>query len=376
MKARSYKLRELKVAIVHDVLLEYGGSERVVEELLGIFPNADFYTLYFNKSNGAIFEAFNKVKPKTSFFQNIPFLHKLGKYFSIMKIFSWLYFYQLDLSSYELVISSSHSYNSKIVRTPKGSIHICYLHTPPKYLYKEESELAWVKKFPFNGFFYPLFVILRFIDKKAGKHPDIIVVNSEEVKRRVEKYYERKSFVIYPPVSIPKRLERKGHGYYLVVSRLVRQKGLELAVKTCTKHNLTLVVVGEGHMRPLLEKIAGPTVSFLGWVPDEDLSKVYRAAKALIYCAIDEDFGIVPVQAMGYGVPVIAYKSGGVKETVINRKTGIFFKQYSQKSLYEAIKNFEVAKFNPTIIGQQAEKFSDRRFKEAFKRIVKSYLRQ
>ena len=371
-------LGQLKVAIIHDELLEYGGSERVLEELLNIFPSADFYTLYFNKRNPTIYSTFNKANPKTSFLQHIPGLYKLRQYFSVVKLVSWLYFYLLNLSKYDLVITSSHSFNSKIVRKAHDAYHLCYLYSPPKYLYKEINEIAWIKRFPFNFLFFPLFAILRFTDKKASQHPDVIVAISQEVKKRVASYYGRDAIVINPPVRLPKKIKRekeKGN-YYLFLSRLVRQKGIELAVTVCTKHKLPLVVVGEGHMLPHLKKIVGPTVSFLGWVPDDKFSSLFRGAKALIYTALDEDFGIVPVEAMSYGVPVIAYKSGGVKESVIDGKTGVLFSDYSERGLYKAIKRLEKLFIDPSMCSRQANKFSKERFRKGILQLVESGLHE
>jgi len=371
-------LGQLKVAIIHDELLEYGGSERVLEELLNIFPSADFYTLYFNKRDPTVYSTFNKAHPKTSFLQHIPGLYKLRQYFSVVKLVSWLYFYLLNLSKYDLVITSSHSFNSKIVRKARDAYHLCYLYSPPKYLYKETNEIAWIKRFPFNFLFFPLFALLRFTDKKASGHPDVIVAISQEVKKRVASYYGRDAIVINPPVRLPKKIKRrKGKGnYYLFLSRLVRQKGIELAVIAATKYRLPLVVVGDGHLNDRLEKMAGQTVTFLGRVEDSEMPRVYSKAKALIYCAIDEDFGLVPVEAMAYGVPVVAYKSGGVKETVIDGKTGVLFSDYSEKGLYKAIKRLEKLFIDPGRCSRQANKFSKEKFRKGILQLVESGLHE
>jgi len=375
----SLKFRKgLKVAIVHDVLLEYGGSERVVEELLRIFPGADFYTFYFNKSNRAIFAGFKNAKPKTSFFQNASFLYKLGRYFSITKAVSWLYFYLLDLSSYDLIISSSHSYNSKMVRKSKGQLHICYLYTPPKYLYGEMNELFFIKKFPLSLLLFPLFSFLRFIDKKAAFHPDKIIAISLEIKRRVARYYGREAFLVYPPVNLPKSLvvKTKKKSYFVAHSRLVRQKGIELIISTFSRFRIPLVVIGEGYLLNFLKSLAGPTVKFVGRVPDEKLPEIYSRARGLVYGSLDEDFGIVPVEAMAYGVPVVAYKSGGVKESVIDGKTGVLFSDYSEMGLYKAIKRLEKLFIDPGMCSRQANKFSKERFRKGILQLVESGLHE
>jgi len=360
------KNRRLRVAIVHDVLIEYGGAERVLEEFLSIFPKADLYTLYFNKKDPVIYKTFNRFQPQTSFLQSIPGLPRLRQYFSVTKLVSWLYFYLLNLSSYDLIISSSHSFNSKIIRKGRGAYHLCYLYSPPRYLYKEINEIAWIKKFPFNFFLFPLFAFLRFTDKRAAKHPDVIVAISQEVKKRVARYYGREAIVINPPVRLPKKIKTKREkgNYYLFLSRLVRQKGLELAIKTCTKYKLPLLVGGEGYLRKRFENMAGPSVTFLGRLNNREVPKVYIGARALIYCAVDEDFGLVPIEAMAHGVPVIAFKSGGVKETVVDGKTGIFFENYTPASLFKAIKKFERLSLGPKVCRAQAKKFSQEKFRQ------------
>lgn len=368
--------KKVKVAIVHDVLLGYGGSERVLEELLILFPQADLYTLYFNQKNKVINAAFTRRKPKTSILQSFTFINKLGRYFSVTKLYSWLYFYKLDLSKYDLVISSSHSFNSKIVRKPKNGFHLCYLHTPPKYLYKEVSEIGWLKKFPFKHFISPIIELLRRIDKKAAENPDLILVNSREVKKRVAEYYHRQATVVYPPVNVPKKIKkpRVDGKYYLFLSRLVSQKGPELAVATCSKYDLPLVVVGEGHLRKELEKIAGSTIQYLGWVEDSKLLDIFSNTKALIFSAQDEDFGIVLVEAMACGAPVVAYKSGGVKETVIDGRTGVFFEKYDARSLYSAINQLEKLDINPDLCHAHASKFSKEKFHRQIIKIVSKHL--
>jgi len=374
MPYRKKIFQNLKVAIVHDILFEYGGAERVLEELLAIFPKAALYTWFYNRQNPKIKSSFDKYQPRSSFFSPIPFLHLLGIYISVTKLFSWIYFWSLNLRGIDLVISSSHSYNSKIVRFKKPAIHISYIHTPPRYLYGLKNEIKFIKQFPFNVFFKPFFWFLRKLDLFGSLSPDLIVCNSKEVRGRIKNIYGRDSIVIYPPVKIPKKpLTQYPKKYYLFLSRLTHQKGAMLAVKTCTKYNLPLLVVGEGYLKPRLEKNAGNSVKFLGWVPDEKIDQIYAHSKALIYCAQDEDFGLVPVEAMAKGVPVIAYRSGGVKETVVKGSTGVLFDSNTEIGLYKAIKKFEANKINPQTCIIQASKFSGQKFKNMFREKIKFY---
>jgi len=375
------KFNKLKVVIVHDVLFEYGGAEKVLECMFEVFPHADLYTLYFNKKNQQISEKFADKKPRSSFLQYFLWLNYLGRFFSITKFISWLYFYQLDLKDYDLVISSSHSFNSKIVRKNKKALHLCYLHAPPKYLFNEFNELNFIKKFPFNILFFLFLAIMRWIDIKAATHPDLMLVNSKTVQKRAKKYYQRNSLVLHPPVinlnqdfkknySLNQNSKKNKKKYFVAHSRLVKQKGIELIIKTCNKYKLPLVVIGTGYYKSKLEQLAGSTIIFKGWVSDAQLIKIYSNAKALLYAAINEDFGIVPIEAMNFGVPVIAYASGGVKETVINSKTGVFFKDYSVQSLWQAIAKLEKISIQKKDCLKQAQKFNTNIFKKKLKKII------
>jgi glycosyltransferase involved in cell wall biosynthesis len=353
----------IRIAIIHDILLDYGGAERVLEELISIFPQADLYTFFLNENNRVINKNFNTDNVRSSLLTNFSVLGKLGKYLSIFKPLALLYFYFLDLSKYDFVITSSGSYNAKFVRF-KGK-HLCYLHTPPKYLYEETNQLDWIRREPFKTLLLPLIMLLRFIDKKSGDFPDVLVCNSREVQKRVDKYYKRKSQIIYPPVNVRNRVTKNQSGeYYVFHSRLVKNKGLELVINTANKYNLPLIVIGEGHLFESMKKVAGKTIKFLGFVNDNKLASIYSHAKALIYASIDEDFGIVPVEAMGYGIPVVAYESGGVEETVINKKTGIFFNKYTKEALYEALQKSDKYKINCKDCYLQAKNFSAATFRK------------
>jgi len=213
---------------------------------------------------------------------------------------------------------------------------------------------------------------LQLLDAKAALHPDTIIVPSKDVQSRVRRYYHRESIVIYPPVHIPPppKNNHKQHSYYLVVSRLVHQKGIELTVETCTTYALPLKIVGEGYLRKTIQKTAGETISFLGFISEQKLSRIFAGAKALIFCSKNEDFGIVPVEAMAHGIPVIAYAHGATQETVIDGKTSIFFHHYTPEGLFEAIKKLETLSISARDCYTQARRFSEDRFKKAIKKII------
>lgn len=358
-----------KIAIVHDWFDIYGGSENVVYTLLEIFPESDLYSLLItSKAQKYIQSKFPNVKIHTSFFQNLRFLLKFGFNLSIIKIISWIYWEKLDMSKYDLIISSSHSFGSKAVgkKRKKESLHISYIHTPPKYLYQETSENNWFKK-------TFLVKLLKKIDLLGSARPDILIANSKNVQNRIKKYYKRDSIVVYPPVEIKiNKFPKKN--YYLWFSRMTPQKGIELAVKTAVKNNIKLVVAGGGLLERKMKKISNGKIKFKGVVNEKEKNKLLSEAKALIFTAIDEDFGIVPIEAMRQGTPVIAFNSGGIKETVINNKTGILFDKYNQESLYKAVKKMEYIKLNRQKIKKWSQKFSKKEFTKQIKKIISQNL--
>lgn len=365
LKLKQYK----KVAIVHDILYEFGGAEVVLDQLLQLFPEADVYTFFFNKNNKTIKKKF-KMRIRSSFFSRISLLHILGKYISVLKLVSWIYFLSLDLDKYNFVISSSHSFNSKIVRTKPKIKHVSYIHTPPKYLYGFTNELSFLQHPVIQALFFSVFWLMKKIDFFAAQQPDLLISNSKEVSQRIRQIYKRQSTIIYPPVAFPKKAERSDQLFYIAHSRLVRQKGIELIVRTCTRFNIPLVVIGTGYQEQFLHTIAGKTVFFTGFITREQITALYKHAKALLYAARDEDFGIVPVESQGHGVPVIAYKSGGVRETVRNTITGVFFNEYSIISLKKAIDTFEQLNINPENCRKNAKKFTIDSFRKNFSKLI------
>jgi len=351
----------MKVAIIHDVFIEFGGAERVLLALLKIYPDADVYTPLLSEKWLPLLKTKTRGRIISSDFNTIPFVHSAS---ILLKPLLYLYWEQLDLSKYDLVISSSHSFSSKSVITGPKTLHVSYIHTPPRYLYTEYNETRVLKHPVLKILLSPLMSWLRIRDFVGAQRPDVLIANSKTVQARIKKYYRRDSVVIYPPVHIPKKIKTGKKEYYLCVSRLSKQKGIDLAVKTCTRHHLPLWVIGTGSQEEYLKSIAGPTVHFKGWIPDDKMSDVYAHTKALLYCSIDEDFGMVPVEAMAHGVPVIGYKSGATDETVIDNTTGILFNTYSVRSLANAISRFEKSKIIPSACIKRARLFSESKFSQ------------
>ncbi|MBD3250668.1 MAG: glycosyltransferase [Candidatus Pacebacteria bacterium] len=365
----------LKTALVHDFLCEYGGGERVLEALHQIFPEAPVYVAFYDqKALGKHWQRFKSWDLRQTWFSKIPG-HK--KFFSPLRFLAPKAFSDLDLSEYDLVISSSNAFMAKGVRARPGS-HWCYCHTPPRSLYGYSTMSDWKKSKLVEFFGNLINHYMRVVDFKAAQKVDFFLANSKETQKRIKKFYRRESQVVYPPVQVEAAAkycqpqdERK---FFLYVNRLGLQKHPELAVQACTQLKLPLKVVGTGPLLPQLKEMAGSTVEFLGAVKDEQLWRLYGAARALIYPVEDEDFGMVPVEAMAGGTPVIAHHSGGPKETIISGKTGWFvfdFKLESWvKTLNQVASQSDWLKFDSTQISQSARQYSQQKFTAQIKELM------
>lgn len=398
----------MKVAIVHDYIKEYGGAERVLETLLEIYPDADIYTsLYAPEYLGPHRARFGKYKIKTTFLDKIPFRHKL---ISPLRLLSPMAFSAFDLSNYDVVIvSQTGAYFPNMVgerikkqelRIKDGQkqkakstqpILICYTHTPPRYLYGYATARDWKKNKFFAFFAHIANYFLRIVDYNSSKNVDYFIANSEEVAGRIKKFYRRDAKVIYPPVDV-QGLGTRGQGlvnkkntnlynlkpriYYLTGARLARAKGIDVIIKSFNKNGLPLKIFGKGFagFEDELKSLAKENIEFVGEVSDEEKLDLMRDAKAFIFASYDEDFGITPVEAMSCGTPVIAYKSGGVKETVVDEKTGLFFDENMPDALNVAISKFEKSKIKSEDCAKQAEKFSTNKFKKRVEDFVNEKL--
>ncbi|HYD35012.1 MAG TPA: glycosyltransferase [Vitreimonas sp.] len=360
-------MKKLKVALAHDYLIDYGGAERVLEALHEVFPEAPVYIAFKNEDSlGIHWRRFKDWDLRESWITRLPFYKRL---FSPLRIWAHRYFASFDLSEYDVVISSSNAYMAKAVEVPNG-VHICYCHTPPRSLYGYSTMSNWRSNPVFRVVGSLINHYVRVIDVKVAQQVDYFIANSEEIAQRIQKFYRRDSEIIYPPVNIsaqPPSKKQEGE-YYLYVNRLALAKHPELAVQAATELQLPLKVVGTGVMLDKLRELAGPTVEFLGAVDDEKLHELYAGAKALLYPVEDEDFGIVPVEAMGHGVPVIAHRSGGPRETIQDGVSGVFFDELSVEGLKAAIKVADKKKFDAVKIYQLSKRFSKAEFQ---KKIVK-----
>jgi glycosyltransferase involved in cell wall biosynthesis len=361
---------EPKVAIVHDWLVSPGGAEKVVYQLHQMWPEAPIYTAAFDPEK---FPEYSGTNVRPTWLDLIPLAKKKHQLFSIPRA---LAFMMLDLSDYDIVISSC-SAESKYVRTGPHTLHLCYCHTPIRYYW---SDYDWYLQHPpfgaLNGVakaVLPKIIgALRKLDYSRAQKVDIFLANSRFVQDRIQTYYNRPSQVIYPPVAVSRFPVSEQRGdYYLIVGRQVAYKRLDLAVDAFNELGLPLKVAGEGEEIKVQKPRAKANIEFLGRVGDDQLPGLYGGAKGFVFPAV-EDFGIVPVEAMANGTPVIAYAEGGVLESVVEGTTGTFFHEKSAASLIEAIKRFESMTFDPHAIRAQAEKFSE----EAFDNAIRGYVAQ
>lgn len=356
-----------KVALVHDYLNEFGGAERVLLALAEMYPEAPIYTAFYKPGSQA-YERFADRKIVASFAQKIPGF--AGKLHSPLRFLAPLIWESFDFDKYDVVISSASWYITKGIITRPETLHICYCHTPPRYLYGFDTSINW-RKYPMVRWYAGLVNPgLREYDYLAAQRVDEFVANSKNVQARISKFYGREAKVVYPPVEVKRQATsdrpQANKEYYLIISRLVGGKGLELAVEAANRLKVPLKVVGAGagwsRAEQQLKERAGETVEFLGHVPDEELADLYSGAKAFLALARDEDFGITPVEAMMCGTPVIAYRGGGYVETVVEGKTGVFFEEYSVEGLIEGMDRLQATSYKQQAIKNHAEKFGKERF--------------
>jgi glycosyltransferase involved in cell wall biosynthesis len=364
-------LSNLRVAIVHYWLVAQRGGERVIEALAEIFPQADIYTLILDRNSLPPSLQSRKIIP--SFLQRIP--GSIRHYQKLLPLFP-LALEQFRLDDYDLVISSE-SGPAKGVLTSQHTCHICYCHSPMRYLwdmyhsYREQNGMSALSRAIFSVSAH----YVRLWDLAAADRVDYFVANSRNVAARIRKHYRREAAVIHPPVNVRSAyISQKTEDYYLVVSQLVGYKRVDLAIAACNRLGRKLKIIGNGDEYSRLRRLAGPSVGFLGSLPDKALGEHYAHCRALLFPG-EEDFGIVPVEAQAYGRPVIAYGRGGALETVKGffaenpaapeESTGIFFAQQTIESLVNAICLFEgvESRFSPTFIRDQVQRFDASRFK-------------
>lgn len=361
------KLGNMKIAIVHDQLNQFGGAEKVVLAISEIYPNAPIFTSVFN---GRAKTYFKRKYIITSFLQKLPKFFRFQWFLPLLPIS----FERFDLKGYDVVITSSASF-AKGVLTDINSVHICYCHTPTRFLWTESQEYIDSIDIP-NVIKRILPIIISYLrqwDFLAAQRVDKFIANSKFVAERIRKFYKRDAKVIYPPVEIEKFKISEDKGYYLIISRLRPYKKIDIAIEACNELKLPLKIIGEGTEYKKLKKIAGPTIEFLGFVSEKLKIELLSNCKALIYPQ-EEDFGISAVEALASGKPVIAYKGGGVLEIIKDKVSGIFFEEQTWESLADALVNFNSNEFDSYKLRELSKKFSKEVFKkEIFEFIKKTY---
>lgn len=359
----------MKVALVHDWLTNLGGAERVVDALHTTYPDAPIFTSVYDSEGITLFK---DAKVITSYLQRWPLAKKKHQLYPTLRRYS---FESFDFSSYDVVISSS-SAEAKGIVTPTETTHICYMHTPTRYYWSGYEDYL---KDPGFGILNPIVRLalsrminkLRYYDYAAAQRADIIIANSHTVARRIKKYYNRDAQVIYPPVDTARFASKKPRdkGYYLVVSRLIPYKKIDLAIKACNEMNKVLVVVGTGSELGKLRAMAGENVAFVESASDEIVTRYVKNCTAFLFPGF-EDFGITPVEAMAAGKPVIAFGEGGASETVVDGKTGVLFAEQTVEALKQAITKFEKIRFSSQEIAKHAQKFSIKNFQDSIQKVV------
>lgn len=356
----------MKIALVHDYLVQYGGAERVLECFMEIWPYAPIYTLIYDeeKTHGI----FKGKQIYTSFLQNFPYSRKNHRIFPPLMPPA---IEQFDFSKYDIVLSDSSSY-AKGAITPPDVLHICYCHTPMRYAWDDCQK--YIEEFGFPKFvkkLVPFFMnYIRVWDRVSAERPDEYVANSNFVAGRIKKYYKKNSTVINPPVDVNKfHVGDKAGDYFLMVGRLMTYKRFDIVIEAFNELGWPLKIIGRGPDLKRLSKMAKPNIIFTGRLSDEELARTYSEAKAFIFPQ-EEDFGIVAVEAMASGRPIIAFRGGDIVEHVREGIEGIFFDEQTSDCLTKALEKFDPANFNPQQIRQRALPFD----RETFKGKIKDYV--
>lgn len=364
----------MRVAVLHDDLVQWGGAERVFLEICNIFPEADIYTSLFNDSNNILVKQFVGKNIKTSFIQKIPGWK--GFYKALLPLYG-IAFEQFDFSEYDLVISHGTRFAKAIITKPK-TVHINYCHTPPRFLWNFSGEKN-------NILISPFLKYLKVYDEICAKRVDFFWAGSKNAKERIKKVYKTDSEVLYPFVDLERFKDVKTFDgdYYLLIARLNYYKRVDLAIKACLESGRRLKVVGVGSelrnlyqiLSEFLEKRKGVKngdvnqVEFLGGVSEVALINLIAGCKGLIVTA-EEDFGLTPLEAQACGKGVIAFGKGGALETVVDGKTGVFFNEQNYICLKEALDRFEKLEINSEEAIKNAKRFSVENFRSRIKELL------
>lgn len=358
----------MKIALVHDYLVQNGGAEKVLEAFTEIFPEAPIYTLVYSQK--LMHSKFRKKMIKTSFLQKVPLAVARHRIFPQFMPFA---IEQFDFSSYDLVLSDSSSFAKGAITGPK-TLHICYMHTPMRF--------AWDDCQKYNhDFYFPKIVkklvplamnYIRMWDRISADRPDKIIANSKFVARRIKKYYRRGSLVINPPINISQfKIDYQKKNYFLSAGRLMAYKRFDIVIQAFNQLGLPLKIIGRGPEMKRLKKMAKPNIEFLGRVSDKKLAQYFSQCQAFIFPQ-EEDFGIMAIEVMASGTPLIAYRGGDIPEHMEDGKMGVFFENQTPGDIIQAVKSFKNSDYDPNYIRKHALKFD----KSVFKTKIKEYIKR
>jgi glycosyltransferase involved in cell wall biosynthesis len=358
-----------RIAIVHEWFTGMRGGEKCVEALCEVFPEATLFALL--RVPGSVSPIIERMPLRTSFIQHLPFA--ATQYRRYLPLFPAAV-QRFDLRGFDIVISSNHCV-AKGVCTPSGTLHICYCHTPMRYIwhlyddYFGRGRAGLITRLAMGS----IVEWLRAWDVRTAANPDFFVANSENVRNRIREIYHRDAEVIYPPVDTESlTLSTTDDGFFLIVTAMVPYKRVDLAIRAFTRMNEKLVIVGNGPDMSRLRALAGPSIDFKGWQSDQEVRDLYARCSAVVFPG-EEDFGIVPVEAMACGKPVIAYAKGGALETVIEHadlKTGVLFREQTVDALMNAVGQFRREKFDPKALRGFAQRFDREIYKKKMAEFV------
>ncbi|MBU1110542.1 glycosyltransferase [Patescibacteria group bacterium] len=365
----------MKLAIVHDAFMQWGGAENLVLAMSRLWPDAPIYTSVVDER--VLPADFPRERLRPSFLQKLPFKKQL---YQPLFFLQPLAFEQFNFSEFDIVISSTTKFAKSII-TGAETLHICYCNTPARVIWFYRGYIqqkAWgpLIRSLFNLIYSPIISALRTHDYIAAQKVNCFIANSRNVARRIKKFYHRDSTVIYPFVDLrrfrpasPDSQSPETGAFFLLVSRLSGHKRIDIAIDAFNKLGYPLIVIGRGSEEAKYRKMAKKNIKLLGWVSDDEALCYYQHCRAFIYPQ-EEDFGITALEAQACGKPVIAYKAGGALETIIEGKTGFFFSPQSAEALVEAVRQFETSSFNSRDCIKNAQIFSQTRFDKELKNLV------
>lgn len=355
----------MKIALVHDYLVQDGGAERVLQALQQIWPEAPTYTLFFDPQRLPVFR---DKDVRTSFLQRAPLIKtKYQMYVALMPTAME----QLDLSDYDVVVSNTSAF-AKGVIVRRDALHICYCHTPTRYLWSDTHSYVQELRLPrlAKSLLLPVLSYLRLWDRQAAERVDHFIANSKTVEERIKKYYRRDSRIIYPPVEIDRfSISSEPKTYFLAGGRLVAYKRFDLIVEAANKTGLPVKIFGTGPIEEELRRSAHENVTFVGKISDEEKARLYAGARAFIH-PHEEDFGITAVESMAAGRPVIAYRKGGATETILEGVTGEFLDEQSWEELADTMIRFDDKRYDPERIRAHAGTFHQTTFQQSIRQFV------